>query len=45
MRVIHTADLHLGAEPEKEFAWAKERGKEVWAVSYKNLTLPTICSV
>lgn len=30
MRVIHTADLHLGAEPEKGAAWVKSRGKELW---------------
>lgn len=38
MRVIHTADLHLGAEPEKEFAWAKERGKEVWETLERLIT-------
>lgn len=30
MRVIHTADIHLGLEPEKGFDWAENRGKELW---------------
>lgn len=30
MKVIHTADLHLGAEPEKGAVWAENRGKELW---------------
>lgn len=30
MRVIHTADLHLGAEPEKDAPWAENRGRELW---------------
>lgn len=30
MRVIHTADLHLGAEPEKGAKWAESRGRELW---------------
>lgn len=30
MKVIHTADLHLGAEPERGAGWAKDRGRELW---------------
>ena len=30
MRVIHTADLHLGAEPEKGAGWVQNRGRELW---------------
>ncbi len=38
MRVIHTADLHLGAEPEKGLPWAKERGKEIWETLERLIT-------
>lgn len=38
MRVIHTADIHLGAEPEKGFDWAKERGKELWETFERLIT-------
>lgn len=30
MKVVHTADIHLGAEPEKGHEWAENRGKELW---------------
>ena len=29
MRFIHTADLHLGAEPDKGFPWSKERSGRI----------------
>ena len=28
--IIHTADLHLGAEPDAGYAWADERREEIW---------------
>lgn len=30
MRFIHIADVHLGAAPDSGFAWAKDRGREIW---------------
>lgn len=30
MRFIHIADVHLGAAPDRDFPWAKERGRELW---------------
>lgn len=30
MRIIHTADIHLGAAPEKQYNWSEMRGKEIW---------------
>ncbi len=30
MRFMHIADVHLGAAPDAEFAWAKDRGREIW---------------
>lgn len=30
MRFIHIADIHLGAEPERDKPWAKNRGRELW---------------
>ncbi|MCD8118769.1 MAG: DNA repair exonuclease [Lachnospiraceae bacterium] len=30
MRIIHTADIHLGAAPEKQYNWSAMRGKEIW---------------
>ncbi|MCR5323731.1 MAG: exonuclease SbcCD subunit D [Lachnospiraceae bacterium] len=30
MRFIHTADLHLGMEPDKDKPWSKMRGRELW---------------
>ena len=30
MRFIHTADLHLGMEPDKDCSWSKMRGRELW---------------
>lgn len=36
MKFIHTADIHLGAEPEKGFLWAEDRGKEIWK-TFSNL--------
>lgn len=40
MKVIHAADIHLGAEPEKGFAWAENRGKEIWE-TFQRLILYT----
>ena len=28
MKLIHIADVHWGAEPERDKPWGKERGKE-----------------
>jgi len=30
MRIIHTADIHLGAAPDKKRTWSKLREKEIW---------------
>ncbi len=30
MRFLHIADVHLGAAPDAGFAWAKDRGREIW---------------
>lgn len=30
MLIIHTADLHLGASPDKEQPWGKNRKQELW---------------
>lgn len=30
MRFIHTADIHLGAEPDKGFRWSQQRSEEIW---------------
>lgn len=30
MRFIHTADIHLGATPENQHEWAKDRADELW---------------
>ena len=30
MRFLHTADLHLGMEPDKGRSWSKMRGRELW---------------
>ena len=30
MRFMHRADVHLGAAPDSGFAWAKDRGRELW---------------
>ena len=30
MRFFHTADIHLGASPDRGFPWAKERKSEIW---------------
>lgn len=38
MKVIHAADLHLGAEPEKGAAWAEHRGRELWETFERLIT-------
>ena len=30
MKIIHTADIHLGAEPDLGYPWSKERKDAVW---------------
>ncbi len=30
MRFMHIADVHLGASPDHDYAWAKDRGRELW---------------
>ncbi len=30
MKLIHTGDLHLGMEPEKQRGWGVDRGRELW---------------
>lgn len=30
MRFMHIADVHLGAAPDAGFAWARDRGREIW---------------
>lgn len=30
MKFIHTADIHLGAQPDKGFPWSEERQEEIW---------------
>lgn len=30
MRFMHIADVHLGAAPDSGYAWAKDRGREIW---------------
>lgn len=30
MRFIHIADVHLGAEPDREYPWGARRGREIW---------------
>lgn len=36
MKFIHIADVHLGATPDSNMSWAKERQKEIWD-SFKNI--------
>lgn len=36
MKFIHIADVHLGAIPDSNMPWAKERQKEIWD-SFKNI--------
>lgn len=30
MRFIHTADIHLGAQPDRGREWSRQRGEEIW---------------
>lgn len=30
MKFIHIADVHLGAVPDKECSWSRERSQEIW---------------
>ncbi len=30
MRFMHIADVHLGAAPDRGYAWARDRGRELW---------------
>lgn len=41
MRFIHIADVHLGAIPDSNMPWAKDRQKEIWE-SFKNII--SICN-
>lgn len=36
MKFIHIADVHLGAIPDSNMSWAKERQNEIWE-SFKNI--------
>lgn len=36
MKFIHIADVHLGAVPDSNMPWAKERQNEIWE-SFKNI--------
>ncbi len=38
MKVIHIADIHLGAEPEKGAKWVKDRGREIWETFERAIT-------
>ncbi len=41
MRFLHIADVHLGAAPDSNTPWGKDRGKEIWN-SFQNII--TICN-
>ncbi len=41
MKFIHIADVHLGAIPDSNMPWAKERQKEIWE-GFKNII--TVCN-
>ncbi|TAH68464.1 MAG: hypothetical protein EWM47_08095 [Anaerolineaceae bacterium] len=41
MKFIHIADVHLGAVPDSNMPWAKERQNEIWD-SFKNII--TVCN-
>ena len=30
MKIIHTADVHLGAEPDLGYPWSRQRKDAVW---------------
>jgi DNA repair protein SbcD/Mre11 len=30
MKFVHTADIHLGAVPDKEYSWSEVRNREIW---------------
>ena len=30
MKIIHTADIHLGARPDPGYTWSREREQEIW---------------
>ena len=30
MRFFHIADVHLGAKPDQDFPWSRDRGREIW---------------
>lgn len=30
MKIIHTADVHLGAAPDKGYPWSRERAFDIW---------------
>lgn len=30
MKIIHTADIHLGAQPDLGFPWSRQRGQDIW---------------
>ena len=29
MKIIHTADIHLGAQPDLGFPWSRQRGQDI----------------
>lgn len=36
MKFFHTADVHLGAEPDRGFPWSRDRSQELWE-SFRNV--------
>ena len=36
MKFFHTADVHLGAEPDRGFPWSRDRSRELWE-SFRNV--------
>lgn len=36
MKFFHTADVHLGAEPDRGFPWSRDRSREIWE-SFRNV--------
>lgn len=30
MKFFHIADVHLGAKPDQDFPWSRDRGREIW---------------
>ena len=30
MKIIHTADIHLGASPDLGYPWSRKRKEDIW---------------